>query len=67
MFGVTVQVSSNGLAFAAFLPAMAFGVLAVNKYYGYYQTWGAAINDFTNQGAVYVYAGDHLFANGFDQ
>jgi enterochelin esterase-like enzyme len=35
----------------AFLPAMAFGVLAVNKYYGYYQTWGAAINDFTNQGA----------------
>ena len=34
----------------AFLPAMAFGVLAVNKYYGYYQTWGAAITDFTNAG-----------------
>ena len=25
----------------AFVPAMVFGVLAVNKYYGYYQTWGA--------------------------
>jgi enterochelin esterase-like enzyme len=35
----------------AFLPAMLFGVVAVNKYYGYYQTWGAAIADLTNQGA----------------
>jgi enterochelin esterase-like enzyme len=34
----------------AFAPAMAFGVLAVNKYYGYYQTWGAMIADLTNQG-----------------
>src|SRR5439155_500945 len=25
----------------AFVPPMVFGVLAVNKYYGYYQTWGA--------------------------
>lgn len=23
----------------AFVPAMVFGVLGVNKYYGYYQTW----------------------------
>jgi enterochelin esterase-like enzyme len=35
----------------AFLPPMVFGVLAVNKYYGYYPTWGAMISDFTNQGA----------------
>src|ERR1700729_2835961 len=34
----------------AFTPAMLFGVMAVNKYYGYYQTWGAAIADLTNQG-----------------
>jgi len=33
----------------AFIPAMVFGVLAVNKYYGYYQTWGAMIADFTQQ------------------
>src|ERR1700750_2818120 len=33
----------------AFVPAMAFGVLAVNKYYGYYQTWGAMVADFTQQ------------------
>ena len=34
----------------AFLPAMLFGVLAVNKYYGYYQTWGAVMADLTDQG-----------------
>jgi enterochelin esterase-like enzyme len=34
----------------AFLPAMLFGVLAVNKYYGYYQTWGAVVADLSNQG-----------------
>jgi enterochelin esterase-like enzyme len=34
----------------AFIPAMMFGVAAVNKYYGYYQNWGAAIADLTNQG-----------------
>src|SRR5271157_2713638 len=33
----------------AFMPAMLFGVLAVNKYYGYYQTWGAVLADMTNQ------------------
>jgi enterochelin esterase-like enzyme len=35
----------------AFLPAMVFGVAAVNKYYDYYQTWGGMINDLTGQGA----------------
>jgi enterochelin esterase-like enzyme len=34
----------------AFLPAMAFGVAAVNKYYDYYQTWNAAISDVFGQG-----------------
>jgi len=34
----------------AFVPAMAFGVLAVNKYYGYYQTWDAMAADLTQQG-----------------
>ena len=29
----------------AFVPAMVFGVLGVNKYYGYYQTWGAMVAD----------------------
>jgi enterochelin esterase-like enzyme len=29
---------------------MLFGVLAVNKYYGYYQTWGAVLADLSNQG-----------------
>ena len=27
----------------AFLPAMVFGVAAVNRYYDYYQTWGGMI------------------------
>jgi enterochelin esterase-like enzyme len=34
----------------AFVPAMLFGVLAVNKYYGYYQTWNAMLADITHQG-----------------
>ena len=35
----------------AFVPAMAFGIASVNKFYDYYQTWGAMINDLTGQGA----------------
>jgi len=34
----------------AFLPAMVFGVAAVNKYYDYYQTWGGMISDLTGGG-----------------
>ncbi|MBV9207668.1 MAG: hypothetical protein JO037_20210 [Actinobacteria bacterium] len=43
----------------AFIPAMAFGIAAVNKYYDYYQTWGGLINDLTGQGASSIpkYAG----------
>jgi S-formylglutathione hydrolase FrmB len=35
----------------AFIPAMAFGVASVNKFYDYYQTWGGMISDLTGQGA----------------
>lgn len=34
----------------AFIPAVTFGVAAVNKYYDYYQTWNSAISDFTGSG-----------------
>jgi len=34
----------------AFVTAVVFGVLAVNKYYDYYQTWGAMVADLTHQG-----------------
>jgi enterochelin esterase-like enzyme len=30
---------------------MFFGVMAVNRYYGYYETWGAVVGDITSQGA----------------
>ena len=36
----------------AFVAAMVFGVLAVNKYYGYYPTWNAMIADLTQQGVT---------------
>ena len=35
----------------AFIPAMLFGVAAVNKYYDYYQTWVPAAADLGGQGA----------------
>src|SRR5215467_9010625 len=38
-------------ACVAFVPAMVFGVLAVNKYYDYYQTWGSMAADMTQQNA----------------
>jgi enterochelin esterase-like enzyme len=34
----------------AFIPAMLFGVVAVNKYYDYYQTWGGLAADLGGQG-----------------
>jgi len=36
-------------AILSFVMAMAFGVLSVNKYFGYYATWGAAVADLSNQ------------------
>ncbi len=38
----------------AFIPAMLFGVAAVNKYYDYYQTWGAVASDLGGQSANQV-------------
>ncbi len=35
----------------AFIPAMIFGVAAVNKYYDYYQNWNSAIADLTGSNA----------------
>jgi enterochelin esterase-like enzyme len=49
--GMVVRVLAGLLAF---LPAMVFGVATVNKYYDYYQNWGAAVSDLTNQGAPAV-------------
>src|SRR5437660_7037266 len=34
----------------AFVPAMLFGVAAVNKYYDYYQTWSSVSADLSAQG-----------------
>jgi enterochelin esterase-like enzyme len=36
----------------AFIPAMLFGVAAVNRYYNYYQTWGSITADFSSQGVA---------------
>ena len=36
----------------AFIPAMVFGIAAVNKYYDYYQTWGALFSDLSGQATV---------------
>ncbi len=44
----------------AFVPAMLFGVAAVNKYYDYYQTWGSIVADFTNQGVATLPEVPHL-------
>jgi hypothetical protein len=38
----------------AFIPAMLFGVAAVNKYYDYYQSWGAVAADLGGQGTSQV-------------
>jgi enterochelin esterase-like enzyme len=43
------RVLAAGLGFAV---AALFGVMAVNRYYGYYQTWGSAVVDLTNEGVT---------------
>src|SRR5690348_16843530 len=66
---VTRQVAVRVLAAAlAFVPAMLFGVAAVNKYYDYYQTWGSAAADLTVRGrlshltrTVYLYLPPQYF------
>jgi enterochelin esterase-like enzyme len=47
---VTKQVVFRVLAaILAFIPAMVFGIAAVNRYYDYYQTWGALFSDLSGQ------------------
>jgi hypothetical protein len=41
-------------AILAFIPAAVFGIAVVNKYYDYYQTWGALFSDVTGSGAQAV-------------
>src|SRR5215469_1133846 len=36
----------------AFIPAMVFGIAAVNKYYDYYQTWGALYADLSGSSTI---------------
>ena len=38
-------------AVLAFVPAMVFGIAAVNKYYDYYQSWGALFSDLSGSSA----------------
>jgi enterochelin esterase-like enzyme len=54
-------------ALLAFVPAMMFGVAAVNRYYDYYQTWGSAASDLTTHGvpANTVTAGEGATGTGF--
>ncbi|HEX3964724.1 MAG TPA: alpha/beta hydrolase-fold protein [Trebonia sp.] len=41
-------------AFLAFIPAAVFGIAVVNKYYDYYQTWGALYGDLSGAGTQSV-------------
>ncbi|HXP54981.1 MAG TPA: alpha/beta hydrolase-fold protein, partial [Streptosporangiaceae bacterium] len=50
----------------AFLPAMLFGVAAVNRYYDYYQSWAAIQQDFTNQGVATLPQAPHLAGKSGD-
>jgi enterochelin esterase-like enzyme len=67
---IVVRVVSACLAFVI---AMGFGVLSVNKYYGYYQSWGSAIADLSNQSSYsgpQIASGSLLVGNrslAFDQ
>jgi enterochelin esterase-like enzyme len=67
---IVVRVVSACLAFVI---ATGFGVLSVNKYYGYYQTWGSAIADLSNQSSYsgpQIASGSLLVGNrslAFDQ
>jgi enterochelin esterase-like enzyme len=48
----------------AFIPAMLFGVAAVNRYYNYYQSWGSIAADFTSQGVATLPQAPHLGDKG---
>jgi len=48
----------------AFLPAMMFGVAAVNKYYDYYQNWSSAISDLTGSSGQSIQLPDTAAGGG---
>jgi S-formylglutathione hydrolase FrmB len=48
-------------ALLAFIPAMVFGIAVVNKYYDYYQTWGALFSDLSGESSQPL---THLSAAG---
>jgi enterochelin esterase-like enzyme len=50
-------------AFLAFVLAVQVGILAVNKYFDYYQTWGAAVDDLTNPGPAIAQISDSSLVN----
>jgi enterochelin esterase-like enzyme len=51
-------------AVLGFALAMQVGILAVNKYFDYYPTWGAAIADLTNSGSAVTQASDTKLVSG---
>jgi enterochelin esterase-like enzyme len=60
---IVFRVLAAALGFAL---AMQVGILAVNKYFDYYPTWGAAIADLTNSGSSVAQVSDtKLVSNGF--
>lgn len=48
----------------AFVLAMQVGILAVNKYFDYYPTWGSAVADLANPGAGVDQISDSSLVNG---
>jgi enterochelin esterase-like enzyme len=50
-------------AFLAFVLAVQVGILAVNKYFDYYPTWGAAVDDITNPGPAIAQVSDSSLVN----
>jgi hypothetical protein len=52
-----------GAAVLAFVLAMQVGVLAVNRYFDYYPTWGSAVADLTNPGPAVAQVSDSSLVN----
>jgi enterochelin esterase-like enzyme len=50
-------------AVLAFVLAMQVGILAVNRYFDYYPTWGSAIDDLTNPGPAVAQFSDSSLVN----
>jgi enterochelin esterase-like enzyme len=50
-------------AFLAFVLAVQVGILAVNKYFDYYPTWAAAVDDITNPGPAIAQVSDSSLVN----